>query len=116
MKKMIKSLVDITTIWDAKYNTNTGATISADRKVKNVSATEIKNGFYRGSEINGVFEVARPDDPIRGKLGKLKVEVLCGWFGMKPRTTSLHIKLTGKRELLESYSGNVALNITCLIK
>lgn len=113
---MIKSLADITTIWNAKYNTNTEATVSAYRKVKNVTAIEIKNGFYRGSEINGVFEVARPNDPVRGKGGKLKVEVLCGWFGMKPRTTWLHIKLTGKWELLESYSGNVALDITCLIK
>lgn len=108
---MIKSLADITTIWDAKYNTNAEATVSAYRKVKNVTAIEIKNGFYRGSEIHGVFEVANTEDPIKENSGKLKVEVLCGWFGMKPRTTWIHITLTGKWELLDNYSGEVVLNL-----
>ena len=109
---MIKSLTDIATNWDRKYDTNTEATVTAYRKVKNVAAIEIINGFYRGSEINGIFEVANTEDPVKEKNGKLKVEVLCGWFGIKPRTTWIHITLTGKWEILESYSGDVALNLS----
>ena len=109
---MIKSLTDISSNWNTKYNTNTEATVSAYRKVKNVTAIEIINGFYRGSEINGIFEVANTEDPVKEKNGKLKVEVMCGWFGMKPRTTWIHITLSGKWELLKNYTGDVSLNIS----
>lgn len=109
---MIKSLTDISSNWDGKYNTYTGATVSAHRKVKNVTAIEIVNGFYRGSEINGIFEVANTEDPVKEKNGELKVEVMCGWFGMKPRTTWIHITLSGKWELVANYSGSVVLNLS----
>lgn len=108
---MINGLTDITNEWNTRYNTNAFAIPTEFRKVKNVTAIEIKNGFYRGSEINGIFEVAKPEDPVKGKRGKLKVEVLCGWFGMKPRTTWIHIKLTGKWELVQNHSGDVVLNL-----
>ena len=109
---MIKDLTNITNDWDTRYNTNAFAKITAVRKVKNVTAIEIQNGFSRGSEINGIFEVAKPSDPVKGKRGKLKVEVLCGWFGMKPRTTWIHIKLTGTWEIIENYVGNVGMNLS----
>jgi hypothetical protein len=109
---MIKDLTDITDDWDTRYNTNAFAVATEFRKVKNATVIKVKNGFYRGSEINGMFEVAKPEDPVKGKRGKLKVEVLCGWFGMKPRTTWIHIKLTGKWELIEGYSGEVTLNFS----
>lgn len=113
-KAMIETLTEITTKWDSKYNTNSDAKVTGYRRAKNVTAIEIKNGFYRGSEVNGIFEVANPEDPIKERNGKLKVEVLCGWFGMKPRTTWIHIMLTGKWELLDNYSGEVALNLTSI--
>ncbi len=112
LAKMINDLTDITDEWNTRYNTNAFAIATEFRKVKNVTAIVITKGFYRGSEISGIFEVAKPEDPVKGKRGKLKVEVLCGWFGMKPRTTWIHVKLAGKWQLIEGYSGDTVLNLS----
>jgi hypothetical protein len=108
---MIKDLTDITTDWNSHYDENENAKNKESRKVNNVVAIKIKDGFYRGSTINGTFQVANPENPLKTLRGETRVEVLVGWFGMKPKTIWPQVALRGSWEIHENYSGDVVLNL-----
>ncbi len=105
-------LTEITTEWNDRYNTHTGAKPDGQlRDVVNALAIRITNGHLRGSDFDGVFEVADATDPFDVFAGKQRVEVKVGWFGMKPKTTWSHITLNGDWELIRNYSGKVIHNL-----
>ena len=82
------------------------------RVVYNQLAIRIDEGFLRGSTFSGVFLIANVNAPFKIVKGELRVEVVVGWFGSKPKTTWTHITLKGKWKLLKNYSGQVETNIT----
>jgi len=105
-------LTEITTEWNHKYDTHPSAKPDVQlRQVVDVLAIRITNGHLRGSDFDGVFEVAETSDPFDVFAGKQRVEVKVGWFGMKPKTTWSHITLNGEWELIRNYSGKVVHNI-----
>ena len=105
-------LSEITTDWNHKYDTQSGAKPDAQlRHVVDVLAIRITNGRLRGSDFDGVFELADVPKPFGLYAGALRVEVKVGWFGMKPKTTWSHITLNGEWELVRNYSGKVVHNL-----
>jgi hypothetical protein len=106
-------LEDITTEWNDRYNTHVGAKPDSQlRHVVDVLAIRVANGHLRGSDFDGVFEVADVPKPFSIHTGDLRVEVKVGWFGMKPKTTWSHITLNGEWELIRNYSGKVVHNLS----
>jgi hypothetical protein len=108
-------LTEITTEWNHKYDTHTSAKPEPgqERRAEHVLAIRITNGHLRGSDFDGVFELANVQQPFdnHGKNGQLRVEVKVGWFGMKPKTTWSHITLNGPWELIPNYSRMVVHNL-----
>lgn len=82
------------------------------RVVYNQLAIRIDEGFLRGSTFSGIFQIANVNAPFRIVKGELRVEVVVGWFGAKPKKTWTHITLKGKWKLLKNYSGQVVTNIS----
>ncbi len=108
-------LTEITTEWNERYNTHLAAKPEAHlRHVVDVLAIRITNGHLRGSDFDGVFELADVPKPFDVYAGKHRVEVKVGWFGMKPKSTWSHITLNGEWELIRNYSGKVVLNLASL--
>ena len=106
-------LIDITTEWNHKYDTHASAKPEPgqERRVEDVLAIRITNGHLRGSDFDGVFELADIPKPFDVFSGKHRVEVKVGWFGMKPKGTWSHITLNGDWELIRNYSGKVVHNL-----
>lgn len=105
-------LVEITSEWDERYNKSSKAEPDSHRVVVDVLAVRIENGHFRGSDFDGIFEVADVPDPFDIFDGKLRVQVKVGWFGMKPKSTWSHVTLNGKWQLLRNYSGEVVHNLS----
>jgi hypothetical protein len=82
------------------------------RVVYNQLAIRIDEGFLRGSTFTGIFLIANVNAPFKVVKNELRVEVIVGWFGAKPKTSWTHITLKGKWKLLKNYSGPVETNIT----
>jgi hypothetical protein len=81
------------------------------RDVVDVSAVRISNGHLRGSNFDGIFELANSALPVDNFHGKIRVEVKVGWFGRRPKRTWAHITPNKDWELLKNYSGPVVHNI-----
>jgi hypothetical protein len=103
---------EITDQWNRKYDTNPNAGPTEHRVVANALAIRITKGSLRSSEFDGVFELADVPKPFDLHDGKLRVEVMVGWFGMKPKTTWSHVTLSGDWELLRNWSGKVVHNLS----
>ena len=102
---------EITDQWNRKYDIDPNAGPTEHRVVANSLAIRITKGPLRTSEFDGIFELADVPKPFELHDGKLRVEVMVGWFGMKPKTTWSHITLNGDWELLRNWSGKVAHNL-----
>jgi len=75
-------------------------------------AVRISQGTIRSTPVSDVFELADESaEPKKLPSGKVKVEVKCLWYGRKPPTSWMHITVVGTAEVLENYSGLVAVNI-----
>ena len=58
-------LLEITTEWDNKYDTHPNAKPDGHlRHVVDVLAIRLTNGYLRGSEFDGVFELADVPKPL----------------------------------------------------
>lgn len=104
-------VTEITTEWDDKYNKHTNAEPVEHRYVVDVLAVRVQKAHLRGSDFDGVFEVADVPKPFDSYADKPRVQVKVGWFGMKPKTTWAHITLNGEWELIRNYSGEVVHNL-----
>ena len=108
---MATKCTELTKDWSKTPNTHDVATPVEWRDVVDVSAVRITNGPLRGSNFDGVFELANVPLPVSLFQGKLRVEVKVGWFGRRPLKTWAHITLRENWELLKNYSGPVVHNI-----
>ena len=104
-------VTEITTEWDDKYNKHPSAQPIEHRYVVDVLAVRVQKAHLRGSDFDGVFEVADVPKPFDSYADKPRVQVKVGWFGMKPKTTWAHITLNGEWELVRNYSGEVVHNL-----
>lgn len=106
-------LIDITEEWNHKYDTHSSAKPEPgqERRVVDVLAIRITNGHLRGSNFDGVFELANVQQPFDVVDSKHRVQVKVGWFGMKPKKSWSHITLNGEWELIRNYSGKVVHNL-----
>lgn len=105
-------VTEITSEWEKKYDTNARAQPSELRIVDSGLVVRVQKAHLRGSDINGVFEVADVSKPFSIHEGMLRVEVKAGWFGMKPKTSWSHLTLNGDWELIRNYSGEVVHNLS----
>jgi hypothetical protein len=109
-------LEDITIKWDRKFDNHSNAKPEPEeRYVVDVLAIRMKNGHLRGSDFDGVFELADTPKPFDVRSAELRVEVKVGWFGMKPKTSWSHITLRKDWELIRNYTGNVVHNLSYVI-
>ncbi len=104
-------VTEITTEWDDKYNKHPSVQPVEHRYVVDVLAVRVEKAHLRGSDFDGVFEVADVPKPFDSYADKPRVQVKVGWFGMKPKTTWAHITLNGEWELVRNYSGEVVHNL-----
>lgn len=104
-------VTEITTEWDEKFNKNASAQPVEHRYVVDVLAVRVQKAHLRGSDFDGVLEVADVPKPFDSYADKPRVQVKVGWFGMKPKTTWAHITLNGEWELIRNYSGEVVHNL-----
>jgi len=98
--------------WSSTPHTHSSASPIECRDVVDVAAIRITNGHLRGSNIDGIFELANSQLPMSMFHRKLRVEVKVGWFGCRPISTWTHITLSDEWELLKNYSGSVVHNIS----
>lgn len=100
------------TDWTGVVVTDSRAKVVAHEQVEGVRAVRISRGTIRSAPVADVFELA-PDATHTKVLpsGKVKVEVQCLWYGRKPPKSWMHITVLGTAEVLENYSGLVAINI-----
>lgn len=108
---MVNKCTELTKDWADVPHKHQSAAPSESRYVVDVPAIRIKNGHLRGSDFDGVFELADVTLPINVLGGKLKAEVKVGWFGRRPLKSWAHITLNGDWELLKNYSGKVVHNL-----
>lgn len=100
------------TDWSDGVFTDPGARVVAHEQVEGVRAVRISRGTIRSAKVADVFELASEStQPKETQSGKLRVEVKCLWFGRKPPKSWMHITVLGTAEVLENYSGLVAVDI-----
>ena len=98
-------------------STDKAAKVNKFRDVSNVRVLKVSKASFRNAIFDGIFELEDQDkhvDPIRSyPSGKIKVTVICSWYGCTADTTYPHIDLSGAAsyKLIENYSGEVADNI-----
>lgn len=109
---MVNKCTELTKDWADVPRNHPSAALCEFRYVVDVAAIRIKNGHLRGSDFDGVFELAAVTLPVNVIGGKLKAEVKVGWFGRRPLKTWAHITLREDWELLKNYSGLVTHNIS----
>ncbi|TWO69497.1 hypothetical protein FN976_19625 [Caenimonas sedimenti] len=83
------------------------------RPVQNATVIHVKGATYRGSrEITGTFQLADSEQGPVAHAGKLRVEVLCSWFGVKPPTTFPKLVVQpGDFRVESGFSGDVVDDI-----
>jgi hypothetical protein len=111
---MATKCTELTKDWTDVPHKHQFAAPSEFRYVVDVAAIRLKNGHLRGSDFDGVFELADVTLPVNVLGGKLKVEVKVGWFGRRPLKTWAHITLREEWELLKNYCGPVVHNISSI--
>jgi len=94
-------------------NTNSRATASSWRYVKNATVIKVSDSTYRNCNfISDTFELANPNSQPQNSHGALRIEALCSWFGVKPPTTHPNIiVIPGKFQIVQGYTGAVVDNI-----
>jgi hypothetical protein len=104
---------------DWNYNApklDISAIATAYRIVENTLAVDIKNGSYRNSKVDGVFELAGAAEKGSIRIlpsGKRKVNVVCSWFdGMPPSRDYIQIDVTDARIVVQdNYNGEVVRDL-----
>ena len=109
---MATKCTDLTKDWSNIPNTHNSAAPVEWRDVVDVPAVRITNGHLRGSNFDGIFELANGPLPLDLFHGKIRIEVKVGWFGRRPKSTWAHITPTEDWELIQNYSGPVVHNIS----
>jgi hypothetical protein len=109
---MATKCTELTKDWTDVPHKHQSASPSEFRYVVDVAVIRLKNGHLRGSDFDGIFELADVTLPVNVLGGKLKAEVKVGWFGRRPLKTWAHITLRDDWELLKNYSGLVTHNIS----
>ena len=98
-------------------HTCSNANVDEYRDVHNARVIMVSNASYRKATFDGIFELMNKQfnvDPIiEQPSGKIKVEVLCSWYGGKAPNTYPKIDLSnaGGYEIIDNYSGQVVDNI-----
>lgn len=104
-------------IWSTKNPPHTSNTAVPNkfRKVSNVTVIEVSKAKYRNSKpIDGIFEVVTPSSPTRIYKSKLRCEVYCSWFSIKPPTVFPQILLETPGcmfNITHNYFGDVIDNL-----
>ena len=82
-------------------------------KVKKRRVIHIKQAYYRGSTLNGTFElVEQIDIPFIPSIKGDRVKVIFYWFGCRPRTSWPKILIEHSQiEIEENFSGKVVRNV-----
>jgi hypothetical protein len=100
------------TDWSDVVFTDRRARVVAYEQAEGMRAVRISQGTIRSAPVADVFELAESStQPKETPGGKLRVEVKCLWYGRKPPNSWMHITILGTAEVLENYSGPVAVNI-----
>ena len=82
------------------------------RTVKDATVIKIVDAKYRGSEFSGVFLVVNGRYIKESKTGKGKKKVFCLWFGHQIDTDYPELTFDiSNSEVIENYSGKVAINL-----
>ena len=106
-------MMEPNTDWTGIAHTDRGALPTAYQKVRNVMAVKVHDASIRNATVCGVFEVNDPSKAITTqKDGTQCIEVKCLWYGRKPPKTWMHLKLTGRFELIQKHTGKVVSNIS----
>lgn len=100
------------TDWNGIQHTCMSAVPTSTRHVEDALALELSSASIRKAKVSGFFELAEVAVPISTyNDGLTRAEVNCLWFGRKPPTSWMHIKITGKWKLHQHYTGPVVENI-----
>ena len=102
--------------WDDVPHTDPKATVKAHRRAVDVLAIYVDKASARESTVSGWFEVSDSSNPFTFERGSLTVEVKCHWYGLKPETEWLHLRIGNKYQLVRRFSGDVADNILSCTK
>ena len=79
--------------------------------ITNSLSIRISKGSYRNASIkNKTFEIGDIKMPFDSYNGVLRVQVICRWYGWKPKNSYIHLKLDGDWQLLPNHSGEVSRN------
>lgn len=105
--------------WNARKplppNTDKLAKPTRWRHEENVTVIEVTAASYRNSlPLNGVFEVVNPKEPTKEFKKRLRCEVYCSWFSVKPPTVYPQILLDEpgcEYKIIENYTGDVIDNL-----
>ena len=80
--------------------------------VKGVNVIHIKNGFYRGSPVSGIFELPEGKPRFINSRQGQRIYVKAHWFCRRPKTAWPTILLLDNTyEFIEQYEGKVVRNI-----
>lgn len=81
-------------------------------EVRETTAVDIKNGYYREALFNGVFEISDIDKMYANSPKCKRVIVKTHWFGCRPSTKWPAILIeNAEYEILSNYTGKVVRNI-----
>ncbi len=94
----------------ARY-TNPQAGPTRWRTVENAQVVEVHKAFHRGAVVDGFFEVDTARPGIKERRSGPTIEVICTWYGVRPKTKWMTLRLQGTWKLHESYSGEVIADI-----
>ncbi len=104
--------INHSTNWDGIRHTDKKAVPMSHNNVRNAYVVWVEEATIRGAVIkNQHLEVAERSTIGALFQGKPSVEVFCTWYGRKPLTSWMHIKLRGKIEVKKSYTGPVLRDI-----
>ena len=102
--------------WNARMtpSANEAAKPTNWRFVENAIVIEVSGATYRKSKpICGIFEVVNAGNPLKIFNGKLRCEVYCSWFGVKPPNIFPQILIENcQYRIISNYSGNVIDNLS----
>ena len=72
----------------------------------------VTKGSIRGAVVSGYFQVADVLNPNSTRAGRQRIQVVCHWYGKKPKTTWMNLTVSKSGcEDMKNYSGDVICNI-----
>ena len=97
--------------WKVVPDEDANAIVNKSREVVGAFAIYVENASIRLATVSGWFEVADVPNPFTYKRGSLQVEVKCLWYGLKPKTEWMHLRIKNKYKLVRQYTGLVVNNV-----